>query len=722
MSAPIPVFSDRPKAAPTPKLRALVKYPGNIVGTTGIDVTKQHGTVTVETDWTDFGAISAIPTSPTSFILTFDTATGAYVLVPSHLLGGAASGIADAPIDGTQYGRQSAGWTAIASSGGAAEGDYATHATVVAATIAYGVTHLRTAGYSVVGDGGGALYKKVPAIPTHAGKIQSADGAWWELTETIVRPQMFGGLATGSDIADVPWQQAVDYLVNKGVGGVLDVTGNWVIKEGVGFTANDLTVRSHGGSIQYAKPTHAFNHMLRFVGCNRITLDGLHIWSSGSLVFGDTGFVVQVSATAGMTITNCFFNQITTFPIWMDHTSGIFINGNRITTTGAGGMQLSNECTGFVIKGNLIEGTTDDAIGIVQDSVGSPPIQGTIVGNVIRNIGGRGNGISLISCQQVVVSSNFIFNIASTGIASYIYSGTTVRATDLTIVDNYIALTGQASLNLEACANIAMFGVNNSIIAGNILNGPRGSGFATNIANIRIRDFHDFIIKNNKIQGSANFGIHIPSSSVDGGPCTAGRTTIENNTFYDVTNTAIRINPTSTSDTISIVDNKFTLTGSAGAGRIIDVDHVGSLRLYIGGNKQLDQSRAIFVDTATCSNIFATDNTPAVALAYTVTATKADGTTAFTSATATGAYRRNGGLVYVHALVNITTAGGGGGVGITLPVPADAATGMFTWIDRSNGNFGSMEFASGTVIYTRGTVETSHDGAIIVIDGWYSPA
>jgi hypothetical protein len=87
MSASIPTFSDRPKAAPTPKLRALVKYPGNIVGGTGIDVTKQHGTVTIDMDWSEFSTLSSAPTSPTNFVLTFDTATQTYVMVPASSYG-----------------------------------------------------------------------------------------------------------------------------------------------------------------------------------------------------------------------------------------------------------------------------------------------------------------------------------------------------------------------------------------------------------------------------------------------------------------------------------------------------------------------------------------------------------------------------------------------------------------------------------------------------------
>ena len=104
----------------TLKLKVLPAFPASINGGTGIDATKTNGAVTVDMDWSEFGTISAIPTSPTSNILTFDTATGAYVMVPSHLMGGAVSGIADAPTDGNQYGRQNTGsgntWTPVTSS------------------------------------------------------------------------------------------------------------------------------------------------------------------------------------------------------------------------------------------------------------------------------------------------------------------------------------------------------------------------------------------------------------------------------------------------------------------------------------------------------------------------------------------------------------------------------------------------------------------------------
>lgn len=101
---------------PKVKLKALPTFPSNIIGGTGLTSTKNNGAVTLDYAWQEFGAIDAIPTSPTSYILTYDTVAKTYVMVPSHLLGGAVSGISDAPNDGVLYGRQSTGWSPVAGS------------------------------------------------------------------------------------------------------------------------------------------------------------------------------------------------------------------------------------------------------------------------------------------------------------------------------------------------------------------------------------------------------------------------------------------------------------------------------------------------------------------------------------------------------------------------------------------------------------------------------
>lgn len=67
-----------------------------------------------------------------------------------------------------------------------------------------------TAGYHEPGDGGAALYLRVATEPSHLGKVQSVDGAWWELARNQkIYPEMFGARGdydptTGSGSDDAP--------------------------------------------------------------------------------------------------------------------------------------------------------------------------------------------------------------------------------------------------------------------------------------------------------------------------------------------------------------------------------------------------------------------------------------------------------------------------------------------------------------------------------------
>lgn len=70
--------------------------------------------------------------------------------------------------------------------------DFPAAAAAAVSNIPAPMAYLKTAGYAEVGDGGGALYRRVSTEPSHTGKFQSADGAWWSLSETEVTPEMFG--------------------------------------------------------------------------------------------------------------------------------------------------------------------------------------------------------------------------------------------------------------------------------------------------------------------------------------------------------------------------------------------------------------------------------------------------------------------------------------------------------------------------------------------------
>jgi hypothetical protein len=66
----------------------------------------------------------------------------------------------------------------VASTGSA---NLPTQTAIATASFSTDLNFIRTAGFYLAGDGGGALYRRVNAQPTHPLKAQSADGAWWEL-------------------------------------------------------------------------------------------------------------------------------------------------------------------------------------------------------------------------------------------------------------------------------------------------------------------------------------------------------------------------------------------------------------------------------------------------------------------------------------------------------------------------------------------------------------
>ncbi|CAO4179372.1 SGNH/GDSL hydrolase family protein [Methylorubrum aminovorans] len=83
--------------------------------------------------------------------------------------------------------------------------EYPTVAAAQAANIPAAKLFVRVAGRAAAGDQGTALYKKVAAQPTHSLFFRSADGAYWELTESSVRLQQLGGADNGSAGNDTAW-------------------------------------------------------------------------------------------------------------------------------------------------------------------------------------------------------------------------------------------------------------------------------------------------------------------------------------------------------------------------------------------------------------------------------------------------------------------------------------------------------------------------------------
>src|SRR4051812_34297610 len=114
----VPFLSVTPRAI---KLKVLPRFPAQLIGRAGIDVTKDSGNYYLDLDYTDFPVIGAVPAGAT-YALIFDPVAGTYARLPISLLGGG-GGIADAPSDGFTYGRNNAAWVrALALAGGTLTG------------------------------------------------------------------------------------------------------------------------------------------------------------------------------------------------------------------------------------------------------------------------------------------------------------------------------------------------------------------------------------------------------------------------------------------------------------------------------------------------------------------------------------------------------------------------------------------------------------------------
>jgi hypothetical protein len=163
--------------------------------------------------------------------------------------------------------------------------------------------YVRTAGHWTAGDGGGALYRKVGVEPSHEGKIQSADGTWWELAEPAVYPEMFGARGDGAtnDVAAITSAIAFCNHVRLRPGVTYAVNSTVLISGKTSFRleGNGATIkRTYGTSAQFVHLFQSENvhisdiylfgdveahggleapdHNLACFACKRVLLENVH--------------------------------------------------------------------------------------------------------------------------------------------------------------------------------------------------------------------------------------------------------------------------------------------------------------------------------------------------------------------------------------------------------------------------------------------------------------
>ena len=245
---------------PKVKLKVVPTFPADVIGGTGLTTTKANGSLTIDYAWQEFGTIDAIPTQPTAMILTYDTAQNSYIMVPSHLLGGAVSGIADAPTDGSQYGRQTGSWTLIPGSNPASNPPIVDGVATVGTSLKYArEDHIHPSDPTKLGDApsNGTLYGRLngawSAVTVGGGGITEAptDGAIYarkgQTAAWIAALPLAGGTLTGPLTSPGSFTPATPdgaAFIAKGSFG-----GGFTFQDGVGRGA--IFVQNTGGDMLF---------------------------------------------------------------------------------------------------------------------------------------------------------------------------------------------------------------------------------------------------------------------------------------------------------------------------------------------------------------------------------------------------------------------------------------------------------------------------------------
>lgn len=87
---------------------------------------------------------------------------------------------------------------------------FASYADAAAATVDDRFNVIETEGYYVPGDYGGARWVRRASEPSHPGKLQTADGAWWEIDVRVVTPEMTGAVGAAENAGAPDDQTALE--------------------------------------------------------------------------------------------------------------------------------------------------------------------------------------------------------------------------------------------------------------------------------------------------------------------------------------------------------------------------------------------------------------------------------------------------------------------------------------------------------------------------------
>lgn len=301
---------------------------------------------------------------------------------------------------------------------------YDTKALAIAATIGASIHWVRLAGYFAAGDGGEALYKKVGSAPTHIGKFQSTDGAWWEIVDEIISVLMVGAIP----------DDATQYVANQtAIQGALAIGRAVTLPEGHTFYTQAIVAPTNSHSL-----------------FGRGALAGAGSYSSPNAVLyiaNTTDFLVRDISVAVDLAT-------LTTTLGVDGSTNTNLTIQGVKTKGFYGIRDAGS-TGT----RVLDCTVPDHnfIGILLDASSQVSVRGCRVTSTFTTT--QHYGIQVRASDHVDVTDNYVekayqFGIVVSGNESSPFAPTT----GITINDNRVLNSGLEAINLTNARGFAVVG------------------------------------------------------------------------------------------------------------------------------------------------------------------------------------------------------------------------------------------------------------------------
>ncbi|OEI83733.1 hypothetical protein GRI33_06320 [Brucella sp. BO3] len=211
---------------------------------------------------------------------------------------------------------------------------------------------LRVGGFSLPGDGGASQYKRVSVEPSHPGKFQTVDGAWWELTGVDIDVRQFGAKGDNATDDTDAFAHAFAYCEMQAqlYGGAQSLyipRGQYRVSTIVyspsvytpikiyGDGPDATIIRSLPGSvdpvlkINGSSPTFFHGH----IEVSDLTLDGYDKTASSALELNEVWYsalrnVRTINATRGINLLTCIYIDIYSPDI---HWNSVGINIDKLT-------------------------------------------------------------------------------------------------------------------------------------------------------------------------------------------------------------------------------------------------------------------------------------------------------------------------------------------------------------------------------------------------------